>query len=63
MTDDAQKASIAKSSNLLRTLGLTNLPDMTSLAYSGRLQNAIKYCIIVPKMGPAGKELNHSATV
>ena len=26
------------------TTGLPNVPDMTSLAISGRLQNAIKYC-------------------
>ena len=45
---------------LLRTIGLTNLPDMTSLAGSGRLQNAIKYCIKVRKTGPTGKEWNIS---
>ena len=32
----------------------TNLPDMTSLAASGRLQNAIKYCAKVRKTGPGG---------
>ena len=32
--------------HLLRTIDLTNLPDMTSLASSGRLQNAIKFSIL-----------------
>ena len=30
-------------------IGFTNLPDMTSLATSGRLQNAINYCTKVRK--------------
>ena len=34
--------------------GLTNLLEMTSLAASGRLQNAIKYCINVRKTGLTG---------
>ena len=36
---------------------------MTTQAVSGWLQNAIKYCIKVRKMGAAGKESNNSATV
>ena len=34
----------------------TNLPDLTSLAASGWLQNAIKYCIKVRKMVQSGHE-------
>ena len=36
------------------TISLTNLPDMTSIAASGRLQNAVKYCTKVRKTGVAG---------
>ena len=36
---------------------------MTSLAASGQLQNAIKYCTKVHKTGEAGKESTNSATV
>ena len=36
--------------------GPTNVPDMTSLITSGRLQNAIKYCTKeMRKTGPAGQ--------
>ena len=35
---------------ILNTIGLTNLPEMTALAASSRLQNAIKYCTKVHKM-------------
>ena len=41
---------------LLGTIGLTNLLDLTSLAASGRLQNAIKYCTKVTKRVPPAKE-------
>ena len=41
----------------LEFIGLTNVPDMTSLAASGRLQNAIKYCAEVRKTGPAGQRM------
>ena len=45
------------------TIGPPNLPDMTSLVVSGRLQNANKYCTkVVRKTSPA-KESNNSATV
>ena len=44
-------------------IGLTDLPDMTPLADSGQLQNAIKYCLKVRRMGAAGNESNNSATV
>ena len=37
--------------HLSRTVRLTNLSDMTSLAASGRLQNAIKYCTKAHKTG------------
>ena len=37
------------------TIDLTNLPDMTSLATSGRLHKATKYCAKVRKTGPAGQ--------
>ena len=39
------------------------LVDMTSLAASGRLQNAMKYCTKACKTGPTSKESNSSATV
>ena len=39
------------------------LMDMTSLAASGQLQNAIKYCTKVHETGVAGKVSNNSATV
>ena len=42
--------------HLLGTIGITNLPNMMSLAASSRLQNAIKDCTQVRKMDPAGKE-------
>ena len=48
---------------LSATVNLTNLPDMTSLAASGRLQNAIKYCTKVPYTGATGKESNYLANV
>ena len=38
------------------TIGPTNLPNMTSLAVSGQLQKARKYCTKAHKMGAAGKE-------
>ena len=34
-----------------------NLPDMTSLAVSSRLQNVIKYCTKVRKTGPASQRV------
>ena len=37
------------------TVDLTDLPDMTSLAVSGRLQNATKYCTKLLKTGAAGR--------
>ena len=40
----------------LETVSLTNLPDMTLLAASGRLHDSIKYCKKVRKMGVAGKQ-------
>ena len=49
--------------HLLGTVGLTNLPDMTSLAVSGRLQNAIQHYTKVRKTDPASKESNNSTTV
>ena len=45
------------------TVGLTNLLDMTSLAASGRLQNAIKYCPKVHKTRAVGKGSYNSAAV
>ena len=45
------------------TIGLTNLPDMTSLAISGWLQNAIKYCTKYVKRVCAAEESNNSATL
>ena len=41
--------------HLLGTVSPTNLPDMTSLNTSGRLQYAIKYCTKVCKAGAAGR--------
>ena len=49
--------------NLSVTIGLTNLPDMTSLAASYHMQNAVIFCIKVRKRGPGGIESNNSATV
>ena len=49
--------------HLSRTISLTKLLDTISLAASGRLQNAIKYCTKVCKIGAAGNESNNSATV
>ena len=40
------------------TISFTNLMDMTLLAASSRLQNAIKYYTKVHKTGPASKESN-----
>ena len=45
------------------TANLTNLPDMSSLAAFGRLQNAIKYCTKVRQTGAAGIEVHSSITV
>ena len=42
---------------------LINLSDTMSLAASGRLQNAIKYCTKVRKMGAAGTQAHNSVTV
>ena len=41
----------------------TNLQDMTSLAVSGWLPDAIKYCTKVRKTGVAGIEVHNSVTV
>ena len=41
---------------LSETIILMNQPDTTSLAASGRLQNAVECCIKVRKTDPAGKE-------
>ena len=40
-----------------RTIGPTKLPDMTSLAVSGRLQNVIKYGTVVRKTGLVGQRI------
>ena len=45
------------------TSGPTNRPDMTSLAASNRLQNTIKYCTEVHKIGAACNELNNLVPV
>ena len=42
---------------------LTSLPDMTSLAASEQLQNALKYGTKVHKTDAAGIEAHNSATV
>ena len=43
---------------LSRITGATNLPDMTSLVASGRLQNTIKYWTkVMRKTGPVGKRV------
>ena len=39
---------------ILGTIGPTKLPDMPSLATSGQLQKAIKYCTKVRKLGLPG---------
>ena len=52
---------------LSETIGLTNLPDMTSLEAtyltSGKLHNAIKYCTNVRKTGAVGIEAHNSVPV
>ena len=48
---------------LSRTIGLTNTPEMTSLAASGRLQNATKYHTKCAKWVRPDKESNNSTTV
>ena len=45
------------------TIGHKNVPDMTSPAASGQLQNVIEYCITVHKISTATKESNNSAMV
>ena len=49
--------------HLSGTICLTNLLDMTALAASNQLQNAIKYYTKVCKTFPADKESNNSAIV
>ena len=54
---------LAKTSKFCRFMRDNQPPDileMMSLAASGQLRNAMKYCT---KVSPAGKELNNSATV
>ena len=42
------------------TTGPTNLPDMTSLVASGRLQNAINYCTkVMRKTAPVGQRVKY----
>ena len=43
--------------HLSGAIGHTEVPDITSLVASGRLQNAIKYCTQVRKTGPAGERV------
>ena len=50
-------ARITKLYTLIGTISLTNMPDMTSLVASGRLQNAITYCAKVCKSGPDGQRV------
>ena len=45
------------------TIGPTNVLDMTSPSVAGQLQNAIKYCTKVRKMGAAGIEGHNLVTV
>ena len=53
------KRGSPNSTHLSETIGNTKLPDshMASLAASGRLQSAIKYCTKVDKTGPAGQRV------
>ena len=55
------KRCLQNSKELSRTIGLIQIPDMTSLAASSQLQDAIKYCIKVRRTGPYGKDSNSSA--
>ena len=57
------KQSSRNFTNLSRTDSLTNLADMTSVAASCGLQNAIKYFTKVRKTGVAGTEVPNSVTV
>ena len=45
------------------TISLANSPDMMSLAASGLLQNATKYCPKMHKAGATGKESYNSTAV
>ena len=56
------KQGLQSVTSLSGTIGLTNLPDMTSLAVSSRLQNAL-YCLNVLKTGVAGIEVHNLVTV
>ena len=51
------KPSSLNFTGIVRTTGPTNMPDMTSLAVSSRLQNAIKYGTKVRETGPAGQRV------
>ena len=42
---------------LSRTISLTKLSEMASLADSGRVQNAMKYCLKLRKTGTAGQRV------
>ena len=48
---------LTKFYKLNETMTLTNVPDVTSLAVSGRLQNGIKYCTKLRKAGPVGQRV------
>ena len=55
-----------ESTNFIRTsipTHSTAISDMTSIAASGQLQNAMKYCTKVRKTGPVSKGSNNSVTV
>ena len=50
-------------SNLSGSTGCANVLDMTSVAVSGRLRNAVKYCTKVRKKSVAGIEVHNLVTV
>ena len=63
ISEERFKRRSRKFTPLSGTDSLTNMPDMTSLATSGLLQNAIKYFTKVRKTGATGIEAHNSVTV
>ena len=57
MSRERFKQELLNFTHLSRTVCLTYMPDITSLTASGRLQNAIKYCLKVRKTGPGGQSV------
>ena len=63
ITRERFKQKLGIFSDLSETIGPTNVPDATSLAVFGMLQNANKYCTKVFKQVRPEKESKISANV